>query len=129
MYNWYAVVDSRNIAPTGWHVPTDAEWATLITFLGGESVAGGKLKETGTAHWVSPNNGATNSTGFTALPGGPRYDYDGSFGYLGANGYWWSSTAFDATLAWYRNIYYYNVNINHNTDGKKSGYSVRCIKD
>ncbi len=128
LYNWYAVNDSRNIAPTGWHVPTDAEWATLITFLGGESVAGGKLKESGTTHWTSPNS-ATNSTGFTALPGGPRYDYDGSFGFVGPNGYWWSSTAGDATLAWYRNIYYYNTTVLHNTDGKKSGYSVRCIKD
>src|ERR1035437_4904310 len=70
LYNWYAVNDPRGLAPTGWHVPSDAEWTTLSTCLGGNAVAGGAMKETGTTHWTSPNTGATNSSGFTGLPGG-----------------------------------------------------------
>ena len=72
LYNYYAVADSRGLAPTGWHIPSDSEWTTLSTFLGGDAVAGGKMKEAGTAHWLDPNTGATNSSGFTALPGGLR---------------------------------------------------------
>ncbi len=70
LYNWHTVADSRNIAPTGWHVPSDAEWAILIEYLGGSDVAGGKLKETGTTHWYNPTTEATNESGFTGLPGG-----------------------------------------------------------
>ena len=91
LYNWYAVSDSRNIAPVGWHVPTDVELTTLTDYLGGLSIAGNKLKEPGTTHWASPNTGAVNETGFTALPGGYRVS-SGSFSNLGNNGYWWSST-------------------------------------
>lgn len=81
LYNWYAVDDRRNLAPAGWHVPTDAEWQILMDYLGGEILAGGKLKETGTSHWASPNTGATNESGFTARPGGIRgFDY-GRFHY------------------------------------------------
>jgi uncharacterized protein (TIGR02145 family) len=79
LYTWYAVTDKRNVCPTGWHVPTDIEWTTLTTYLGGVRVAGGKLKETGTTHWQYPNTGATNETGFTALPSGYR-DSDGTYG-------------------------------------------------
>jgi len=83
LYNWHAVADSRNICPAGWHVPTDAEWDALANFLGGSNVAGGKMKATGTAHWNSPNTDATNSSGFTGLPGGYRYYY-GYFYSVGA---------------------------------------------
>jgi uncharacterized protein (TIGR02145 family) len=129
LYNWYAVSDSRNIAPVGWHVPTDAEWTTLTTYLGGESVAGGKLKESGTAHWLTPNTGATNSTGFTALPGGYRYYYDGTFYFVGGLGYWWSSTAYDATFALYRYLGYYFANAYRSYYNKQYGFSVRCVRD
>jgi len=92
LYNWYAVSTGK-LCPTGWHVPTDAEWTTLTTYLGGESVAGGKLKELGTTHWTTPNTGATNETGFAALPGGYIY-YDGTFDFIGNIGGWWSATEY-----------------------------------
>jgi len=126
LYNWYSVADSRNIAPTGWHVPTDAEWTTLTTFLGGESVAGGKLKETGTTHWQI-NTGATNSSGFTALPGGIRYL---SFVGVGYNGNWWSSTANGAgDYAWIRYLYNDSAYVMRGYFYKLDGYSVRCVRD
>ena len=106
LYNWYAVNDSRGLAPTGYHIPTDTEWSTLTTCLGGESVAGGKMKETGTTHWASPNQDATNTSGFTSLPGGYRY-YDGTFYDVGNHGLWWSSTQHDAPYAWGRYLNYY----------------------
>ena len=93
LYNWNAACTS---CPWGWHLPSDAEWTHLTDYLGGQSVAGGKLKETGTSHWNSPNIGATNETGFTALPGGFR-NYYGDFNYIGDYGYWWSATEY-ATL-------------------------------
>jgi len=126
LYNWGAVSDSRNIAPTGWHIPTDAEWTTLTTFLGGESVAGGKLKETGTTHWQSPNTGATNSSGFTALPGGCRVQI-GTFDSVNGGGYWWSSTDNSITNAWNRSIFYGSVDRVSNY--KHNGFSVRCLRD
>jgi uncharacterized protein (TIGR02145 family) len=130
LYNWYAIADSRNIAPTGWHVPTDAEWTTLLTFLGGESVAGSKLKESGTGHWTSPNAGATNSSGFTGLPGGLRDKLTATFTQENTNGYWWSSTAFDATYLWGRCLRYNYALVDHyNGYIKQYGLSVRCIKD
>ncbi|SDD19418.1 FISUMP domain-containing protein [Williamwhitmania taraxaci] len=109
LYNWPAAMNGaasstvnpsgvQGVCPTGWHLPSDAEWTQLTTFLGGESVAGGKLKEIGTTHWASPNTGADNSSGFTALPGGYR-NYGGSFYYIGYGGYWWSATEYDATHA------------------------------
>ena len=128
LYNWYAVADSRNIAPAGWHVATDAEWTTLTTFLGGESVAGGKLKETGTSHWLSPNTGTTNSSGFTAFPGGLRYS-NGAFGSVGYYGYWWTSTEFSTTNTWYRYMSYYYSYAYGGYDSKYFGFSVRCLQD
>ena len=93
LYNWYTI-NTGKLCPAGWHVPTVAEWTTLTTFLGGESVAGGKLKETGIAHWKSPNTGASNETGFTALPGGFR-DFDGVFAQIYNSGCWWSATEYN----------------------------------
>ena len=130
LYNWYAVADSRNIAPVGWHVATDAEWTTLINYLGGAATAGGYLKETGTTHWNSPNTGADNSSGFSALPGGGRHYSHGSFGNFGTCGYWWSTTAIDATLAWYRILFYRDAEVNSSfLGGKQHGLSVRCVRD
>jgi len=128
LYNWYAASDARNIAPVGWHVPTDAEWTTLTTYLGGESVAGGKLKEAGTLNWASPNSGATNETGFSALPGGGR-SYVGPFGSVSTNGGWWSSAEYDAGNAWYRDVVYGSSYVLRNNYYKQSGFSVRCVRD
>ena len=128
IYNWYTV-NTGKLCPSGWHVPTDAEWTTLTTWLGGESVAGGKLKETGTNHWVSPNTGATNTSGFTALPGGGRSN-SGSFDFIGIYGYWWSSTENDISSAWCRNLYYsFNSVFRYSFFYKPFGFHVRCLKD
>ena len=128
LYNWYAVYDSHNIAPTGWHVSTDAEWTILTTYLGGESGAGGKLKEIGTTHWSGPNTGAANIYGFSALPGGYRSG-NGEYFDIGNYGLWWSSTEYLAANAWYRSIYYYGSYVSRTYVNKKIGYSVRCVKD
>ena len=129
LYNWFAVSDSRNIAPLGWHVPSDAEWTTLTTYLGGESVAGSKLKEAGTIHWLSPNT-ATNEKGFFALPGGLRLIYNMTNSQaLGQLGFWWSATEYDSNYAWYRSMDGgYWVQRNKNQE-KTYGFSVRCVKD
>ncbi len=115
LYNWYAVNDGRGLCPTGWHVPsgddTSSELKTLIDFLGGLDVAGGKMKETGTTHWFSPNTGATNESGFTGLPGGARTGF-GTFFYLGEDGYWWSNTESSSSKAWYRGLNYSNDVVN-----------------
>jgi uncharacterized protein (TIGR02145 family) len=129
LYNWYAVNDSRNIAPDGWHVATDAEWQTLINYLGGDAVAGGKLKEDGTAHWHSPNTGATDESNFTALPGGYR-GASGNFLSLGYNTNCWSSTVYSTPYAWYRYLDYDNASVGHSYYGDKPyGFAVRCVKD
>ena len=129
LYNWYAVADARNIAPVGWHVATDAEWTTLTTFLGGASVAGGKLKEILYTHWQSPNTGASNSSGFTAFPGGFCSWGDGWFYNMGKSGYWWSSTAYDASYAWSRGLFYDLASASRLFDNKQNGFSVRCVRD
>jgi uncharacterized protein (TIGR02145 family) len=128
LYNWFAVNDGRKIAPTGWHIPSDAEWTTLTTYLGGENVASGKLKEAGLSHWASPNTGATDETGFTALPGGYR-DNNGVFYFIGNAGYWWSYTENLTNYAWYRTMYSYSAAVTRNYCYKVYGNSVRCIKD
>ncbi|HNP20814.1 MAG TPA: fibrobacter succinogenes major paralogous domain-containing protein [Panacibacter sp.] len=127
LYNYYAVADSRGLAPTGWHIPSDSEWTTLSTFLGGDAVAGGKMKEAGTAHWLDPNTGATNSSGFTALPGGLRQG--GGFYILGSWGSWWSSTPGDNNMIWGRFIFGSDVVLGRGLTDKTYGYSVRCVKD
>ena len=126
LYNWYAVNDARGIAPKGWHIPTYAEWTTLTTYLGGDSVAGGKLKEIGTTHWNVPNTGATNETGFTALPGGYRYE-NGRYSNIGFEGTWWSSTEYSTPYAWTR-IMYNNYPLNGGDLDKRDGFSVRCLQ-
>ncbi len=133
LYNWYAVNDARGLCPTGWHEPTDGEWTQLTDFLGGESVAGGAMKTTGTLSpgtglWFNPNTAATNSSGFSGLPGGNRIHY-GVFPSLGADGYWWSSSENLATNAWYRKLTYTNGFINSNFNLKQNGFSVRCLRD
>ena len=117
----------QGICPAGWHLPTDAEWTTLTTFLGGESVAGGKMKETGTTHWSSPNTGATNTSGFTALPGGNRGS-NGSFYGLTYYAYFWSSSESSSSNAWYRILYYNSETVGQGYT-KSPGFSGRCLKD
>ena len=118
----------QGICPTGWHLPTDVEWTTLTDYLGGTSVAGGKMKETGTTHWNSPNTGATNESGFIALPGGYRYS-SGSFYSLGYYGDWWSSTENAGTDAWSRVLYYDGDQVGRYGSYKTNGFSVRCLKN
>jgi uncharacterized protein (TIGR02145 family) len=128
LYNWFAV-NTGKLAPTGWHVPTDAEWTTLTTFLGGESIAGGKLKETGFTHWRNPNAGATNETGYTALPGGHR-DINVTFSAMGDDGFWWSVTEYGSTgKVWYRNMNYNAAIVVSVSNNKINGHSVRCVRD
>lgn len=134
LYNWYTV-STNKLCPGGWHVPSDEEWRTLITYLGGESVAGSKLKEKGTVHWESPDTGATNESGFTALPGGDR-KHDGAFDNTGSNvisfrsnGCWWSSTEQYIFNAYYYRLYSTLSTVYRSLSVKQSGYSVRCLKD
>jgi len=128
LYNWYAVIDNRNIAPTGWHVPSDADWQILIDYLGGYAFSGGKLKEAGTTHWISPNTGATNESGFSALPAGYRY-YNGSYFSLGGDAIFWSSTAGDLDTAWYRTLSYLSTNVSRGNNDEQNGFSLRLVRD
>ncbi len=124
LYNWSAAMTA---CPSGWHLPTDAEWTQLSTFLG-ESDAGGKLKETGTAHWNDPNFAATNETGFTALPGG--YCFSGvSFTDMGIVGCWWSATEANSSGSWYRGMGSSYSELIKVSNYKNLGFSIRCIKD
>ena len=123
----------QGICMNGWHIPTHEEWTTLSDYLNGEDVAGGKMKTTGTIEegtglWYSPNTGATNSSGFTGLPGGLRFT-DGLFGYLSYSGNWWSSTQYDASNAWNRYLTYSIANVVRYNYNKAHGFSVRCLKD
>jgi uncharacterized protein (TIGR02145 family) len=133
LYNWYAVNDQRGLAPDGYHIPSDVEWKELETCLGGSDVAGGKLKSTGTIEggdglWTSPNSGATNSSGFSGLPGGYRYN-NGNYYYIRYYGYWWSSTEYDTTYAWDRYLNYYITSIYSYYNNKVCGFSVRVVRD
>lgn len=131
LYNWYAIGDKRSIAPAGWHVPANDEFKTLAAYLGGDAVAGGKLKEAGFTHWPTPNKDASNSSGFTALPGGDRAK-GGSFYALGQYGYFWTATedGSDTKRAHNRHILLYSGAFeNDYIDTKGAGFSIRCIKD
>jgi uncharacterized protein (TIGR02145 family) len=127
LYNWYAINDPRGLAPAGWKIPTDDDWTILTDYLGGENVAGGKLKEAGTTHWLAPNTDAINNYDFTALPGGYRGN-TGDYYNIGTNGYWWSSTENDTYDAWYRYLNFDTGNAYREIGSKKDGVSVRLIK-
>jgi uncharacterized protein (TIGR02145 family) len=125
LYNWYSISTGK-LCPIGWHVPTDEEWTTLTNYLGDN--AGGKLKEAGAANWRGPNIGATNESGFTALPGGGRQS-SGQFIVIGyTSGNWWSSTEY-STNAWFRSMSNGSTVVSKYYDSKQDGYSVRCIRD
>ena len=137
LYNFYAVNDNRNIAPVGWHIPTDSEWQTLVDSLGGDYNVGGPLKEIGTSHWNggNPQNlGASNSSGFTALPGGWRSnqsDNDGKFYFVSSGGAWWSTgeSELNHEWVWIRELYGDLLAVGHNPYPKQYGFSVRCVRD
>ena len=140
LYNWYAVNDSRGLAPDGWHLPSENDWNKLVLSIDvnadttcmisctQSSIAGGEMKETNLTHWLSPNNGATNSTGFAALPGGGR-DTDGTYFYLGNYGNWWSTGTYDASSAFIRTISYSGASFKKEVSYKRLGYSVRVVKN
>jgi uncharacterized protein (TIGR02145 family) len=128
IYNWYAVDDSRGLCPQSWHVPANTEWTKLTTFLGGESIAGGKLKEAGTLHWNAPNTGATNESGFTALPAGGRGD-NGQFFGIDQYSTWYSSTEVTGGHSWHRGVSYTSNEVTSGNGPGMYGFSVRCIYD
>ena len=132
LYNHYAVTDSRGLCPTGWHVPSDAEWNTLETFWVSSSVAGGALKSTSIlptpGGWYSPNTGATNSSGFTARPGGRRNNSNGAFIHFNTTGYCWSTSP-SGTIAWSRYLIHSDGTIYRSDYNRANGLSVRCLRD
>lgn len=134
LYQWNEMMQyvttegAQGICPDGWHLPTDDEWSTLLSFLGGTDVAGGKMKEAGTSHWNSPNTGATNSSGFTALPGGYEY-YVGYFNGVLNFAYFWSSTPYNSAAAWNCNLHYNDGSVNPINEAKTFGFSCRCLRD
>jgi uncharacterized protein (TIGR02145 family) len=127
LYNWYAVVDSRKLCPVGSHVPSKLEWDALIGYVGGIN-SGGKLKESGLAHWISPNTDADNSSGFSGLPAGGRQSFGGKFAVLGSWGIWYTSTE-DANRVYTISLSSNSGTVNQSYSDKKEGFSVRCIKD
>jgi uncharacterized protein (TIGR02145 family) len=127
LYNWYAVNDARGLCPSGWHVPSDAEYTVLTDFLGGSGVAGGKMKEAGYGHWNSPNTGATNTSGFTALGGGWR-GTSGSFTNLLYNVYFWSSSP-SGSSAWSRLLFVSLPDVGRSNYNPRYGFAVRCERD
>lgn len=135
LYNWYTVTDPRNVCPTGWHVPTDAEWSAFINYIdtsansgGSSNIAGGKMKSIGTQYWLNPNTAATNLSGFSGLPGGTCDDY-GSFYYIGNWGGWWSSTQYLSSDAWHRDLNNTSGYANRSASDKNFGLSVRCLRN
>ena len=150
LYTWAAAMNGsgssdanpsgvQGVCPSGWHLPSDAEWKELEMYLGMSQAEadgtgyrgtdeGSKLKETGTAHWNSPNTGATNESGFTALPGG-YHDNNGTFYFIGDYGYFWSTAEFSASHAWLRGLGYNHSPVGRSYGTKQSGFSVRCVKN
>ncbi|MBP7849510.1 MAG: hypothetical protein KA053_04480 [Lentimicrobiaceae bacterium] len=139
LYNWPAAMAGhassnavpsgvQGVCPTGWHIPSDGEWTQLLTYLGGTTIAGGKLKEVGTSHWFNPNTGATDISGFTALPAGGRYP-NGIFNYLGHFIYFWAATEYSSANAWTSGLYYNLESVYWLNYSKSFGFSVRCIKN
>ena len=132
LYNWYAVNDPRGLAPQGWHVPTDFEWSTLSNCLGGDAVAGDKMKEAGTTHWNSPNTGANNSSGFAGLAGGFREEFSFNtfwFQFMNFYGSWWSASEDSTARGLGRIMSFDNSALNRNSSDKRYGFSVRCLRD
>lgn len=139
LYNWYAVSDTRNIAPEGWHVPNDSDWQTLVVYLGGMRIAGGKMKTPGTIEggdglWYYPNTGATNESGFTAIPSGYRIPNEhlihyADYLFLGSYSFFWSYSEYDSINAWYQSLSFGSSYTSWYSQGKKHGFSVRCVKD
>ncbi len=140
LYNWYAVDDNRGLGPEGWHIPTDDDWKELEMYLGmsqseADSIGGrgtdegGKLKEAGTSHWRDPNTGATNESGFTALPGGFRLIYPGDYNDIASAADYWSSSLRNNTHVWNRRLYYTQSGIRRGYTQKRYGFSVRCVRD
>lgn len=128
LYNWYAVTDPRGLAPAGWHIPSIVEWDDLVTCAGGMNAAGGPLKDTGTLYWLTPNQGATNSSGFTARPGGFRSS-DGTFIFISIYGAWWTTTPWSAIEAYFRMFSYATTAAFYGNQSKRDGYSVRVLRD
>jgi uncharacterized protein (TIGR02145 family) len=134
LYNWYAATDSRGLCPVGWHLPSDEEWTVLTNYVGGLSVAGGKLKSTQTApnnhpRWDSPNTSASDDFDFSTFPGGYRSDTDGNYGWIGVYCHFMSNTEYNSTQSWCRTLYHDTGGIARGNNNKKLGISVRCIKD
>ena len=129
LYSWYAVVDNRGVCPENFHVPTDGEYILLTNYLGGNDIAGGKMKEAGFEHWYIPNTGATNESGFTGLPGGFR-NTTGSYDYMGEGGYFRSSSEYNSYRAWFHSLWYEDAVVYRGFEmNKNSGNSVRCVGD
>jgi uncharacterized protein (TIGR02145 family) len=128
IYNWYVTIDERNVCPDSWHVPTDNEWTDYSDLLGGNGVAGGKMKIEDTLIWKAPNTGATNESLFSGLPAGCRYD-GGNFANNEKYAFWWTSTQLDNQFGWYRSASYVSDNLVKNYATKETGYSIRCIKN
>jgi uncharacterized protein (TIGR02145 family) len=126
LYNWYAVNDARGLCSNGYHVPSDEEWAVLENYLGGREVAGGKMKST--TGWTFPNTGATNESGFNALPNGIRV-LNGSYNLIGSYGNWWSSTESGSDNAWAHGLVYNFSSADYFYSDKQGGFSVRCVRD
>ena len=125
LYNWYAATDPRGLAPSGWHIPSDAEWTKLTDYLSGTEAVGNKMKSKD--GWED-NGNSSNESGFSGLPGGIR-TYNGTFKFIGKFGYWWSSTEFSTSKAWFHSLFYASGNVIRDGYSNISGFSVRCIRD